>query len=111
MPFQPTVSSIHAFYDFQSRRQLESESAQQFCNALRALLVDCDVAMEDEWKKLLVHQLVFGCRDSNTLQKLLALKQTDFETIFAEMESQGKATENAAWQGKSESWCNSKRQK
>ncbi len=92
--FQPTVSSICAFYDFQLCRQLESESAQQFYNALCALLVDCDLAMEDERKKLLAHQLVFGCRDSNTLQKLLTLKQSDFETIFAEMESQEKATEN-----------------
>ncbi len=65
--FQPTISLIHAFFDFQSRRQQAGEPVAQFHNALWALLVDCEIATEHEHKKLLPHQLVFGCRDSSTL--------------------------------------------
>ncbi len=50
---------------------------------------------EEEWKCLLAHQLDFGCRNLSTLQKLLALRVFDLESIFSEMESQEKATENA----------------
>ncbi len=66
------------------------ESVAQFRNALRMLFVDCEVATEDECKKLLARQLVFGCRDSSTLQKLLMLRDLSLESIFAEMESQRK---------------------
>ncbi len=63
--FQPVTSPICAYFDFQSRRQQEGESASQFRNALRSLLVDCDVENEEERKRLLVRHLVFGCRDSS----------------------------------------------
>ncbi len=32
--FQPTTSPIHTYFDFQSRKQQEGETASQFCNAL-----------------------------------------------------------------------------
>ncbi len=91
---QPTISLIHAFFDFQSRCQQTGEPVVQFRNALYMLLVDCEIATEDECKKLLAHQLVFGSRDSATLQKLLTLKEMNLESIFAEMESQEKVNEN-----------------
>ncbi len=50
---------------------------------------------EEERKRLLAHQLVIGCCDSSTPQKLLALRVFDLESIFSEMESQEKVTENA----------------
>ncbi len=92
--FQPTTSPIRAFFDFQSRKQHEGESASSFCNALRTLLVDCDVLTEVECKTLLAHQLVFGCHDYPTVQKSLTLKEMNFEAIFVEMESQEKVNEN-----------------
>ncbi len=70
-------------------------SPQASSNALRTLLVDCDMQTEEEHKELLGRQLVFGCRDSSTLQKLLTLREISFETILAEMESQEKVNENA----------------
>ncbi len=93
--FQPTTSPIHTFFYLQSRKQHEGESASQFCTVLQTLLVDCEVHNEEECKKLLGRQLVFGCRDSTTLEKLLTLREMSFETIFAEMESQEKVNENA----------------
>ncbi len=93
--FQPITSPIHAYFDFQSRQQQEGETVSQFRNALCSLLVDCEVGSEEERKRLFTCQLVFGCRDSSTLQKLLALRVFDLESIFSEMESQEKATDNA----------------
>ncbi len=61
--FQPVTSPIHAYFDFQSRRQQEGETASQFQNVLHSLLVDCDVGSEEEQKRLLARQLVFGCCD------------------------------------------------
>ncbi len=57
--FQLTTSPMCAFFDFQSHRQHEGESASPFCNALWTLLVDCEVRNEEERKRLLGHQLVF----------------------------------------------------
>ncbi len=65
---QMVMSPIHAFFNFQSRCQQEGESASQFYNGLQTLLVECEVQTEEECKKLLGRQLVFGCRDSSTLQ-------------------------------------------
>ncbi len=96
--FQLMMSPTRAFFNFQSRRQHEGESTNHFSNALRTLLVDCEVQLEEECEKLLGHQLVFGCHDSSTLQKLLTLKEMSFETILAEMESQEKANKNASTQ-------------
>ncbi len=69
--FQPiTITSpIHTYFDFKSRKQQEGESTSQFRNALHMLLVDCEVATKVEHKMLWARQLVFGCRDLNTLQK------------------------------------------
>ncbi len=112
--FQPTMSPIHAYFDFQSRHQQEGKSVNQFCNALQTLLVDCEVATEVETKTLLACRMVFGCHDSAILQKLLALKVHDFESIFAEMESQEKGSENAkgdTWRwckGQSVHWCSAR---
>ncbi len=92
--FQLMVSPIHAHFDFQSRCQQAGEPVAHLANALRTLLLDCEVATEVERKTLLARQLVFGCRDSATLQKLLTLREMSFESIFAEMESQEKVNEN-----------------
>ncbi len=92
--FQLTTSPICAYFHFQLHHQQAGESVAHFANALRMLLVDCEVATEAECKTLLARQLVFGCRGSPTLQKLLMLKEFNFESIYAEMESQEKANEN-----------------
>ncbi len=52
------------------------------------------MATEDEQIMLLARQMVFGCCDSTTLQKLLMLKAFDLMSIFVEMESQEKVNEN-----------------
>ncbi len=94
--FQPPVNPLWAPFDFQHHHQQEGESAAKFLGALRTLLIDCDMQDAEEYQHALAKQLVLGCCNKDTLQKLLAMAELDLDRLYKVMEAEERANANAS---------------
>ncbi len=77
--FQPCINTLRAHYDFTTRKQHEGKKVADYLCVLHALLVDCNIASPDEQRCALANQLVVGCRNRETLQKLFVIREPDFD--------------------------------
>ncbi len=77
--FQPCIKTLRAHYNFMTRKQHEGEKVADYLCALHAVLVDCHITSLDEQRHALPNQLVVGCRNRETLQKLFVIRETDFD--------------------------------
>ncbi len=94
--FQPSINVLRAHYDFTMRRQKDGETVAEYLSALWTLLVDCHIPSADEQHRAIANQLVVGCRDKATLQKLFVVGEPDFNHVYQIMEAEERMTMDAS---------------
>ena len=92
--FDTPVNPFKAYYDFESRNQLPSETTQEYLTALRSLMADCSFAGRENHH--LAVRLACGCYNKDTQKKLLALPTVDLDEVLRIMKAEELANKCAS---------------
>ncbi|MCP3662151.1 MAG: hypothetical protein GY696_06585, partial [Gammaproteobacteria bacterium] len=90
--FQPRVNVVAANVNFRNRKQHPGEKVRDYITELRLLAADCQ--FQDENREIAI-QLCVGCHSQQTQEKLLALRNLDYDPILQLMQADEEAVISA----------------
>lgn len=78
--YSPTPLEVAEIFRFQSRKQKDGETVQEFCHALHKLSINCKFGTY--LKSAIRNQLVFGMQSKRTQARLLETKDLTLEKVL-----------------------------